>query len=108
MAATAPRPDDPRPLDDREQRLLAEIDDGLARAYPALGPDFGTDLDRQVPPRYRIADRAVAVLAVIVILAFVLPSGWFAVLVLFAAMTAPLLLIPAAQRAARDRDVDGS
>lgn len=106
MATTAPRPDDPRPLDEREQRLLAEIDHGLAQADPALGADFGSDLDRQVPARRLAVDRAVAVLAVAVILAIVLPPGWFAVVVMFATMSAPLLLISAAERAGRDRPPD--
>ncbi|SHJ98166.1 Protein of unknown function [Pseudonocardia thermophila] len=86
MATIDPRPDDePRPLDEREQKLLQEIGEGLAARYPRLET-------RLIPPRSIVVDRVVAALAVLVILAVLLPFAWFAVVLLFAATALPLLL----------------
>ena len=84
--STTPRPDDPRPLSDAEERRLAELGRDLVQDDPRLA-----ELAR-APARRGPLDTGLAAGAVLVILWVLLPSSWFAVVVLFGLMTWPILL----------------
>ncbi|MCF7552876.1 DUF3040 domain-containing protein [Pseudonocardia sp. WMMC193] len=90
MPATAPRPEEP--LNERERRALRRIGEGLAAESPRLS----TALRRG--PLHRAVDDGLALLAVLVIAGLLLPSSWFAVIVIALAMGGPTLIAARLQR----------
>jgi len=89
MSTTSPRPDDPRPLDEEEQRALDRIGRDLAGGSPELHAAL-TAPPR--PARHGLLDDLLALAAALVILGLVLPSAWFAVVIIVLAMGGPVLL----------------
>lgn len=86
MSATAPLPDEPRPLTDRERRILTEIGHELAQDAPKLADALAAP---PRPPRRRPDLEDVAVAVVCLVIAWVvMPADWFAVVVPLAVMVA--------------------
>lgn len=85
---TPPRPNDPRPLSDEEERRLAE----LGRDLVADDPELAKLADERPPAGHSPLDVGLTVGAVLVILWVLLPSSWFSGVLLFALMTWPILL----------------
>lgn len=92
MATPSPRPDDPRPLDPREERILAEISRDLGEEAPEPGAGSAGARTPGPPARH---DRFVAAIAVLVILAVVLPAPWFAGVLVIVVMGGPVMLAAA-------------
>jgi Flp pilus assembly protein TadB len=90
MPDTAPRPEEP--LNERELRELERIGEGLEAESPRLS----TELRRG--PLHRAFDDGLALLAVLVILGVLLPSSWFAVVMIVIAMGGPTLIAARLQR----------
>lgn len=92
MAITPSEPDVPRPLTDREQRILDTIGQDLTLDSPGLGKQLSTRPDKHARRRSGPTDDVICVVAVIVILVMLLPREWLAVAVLLVVMAGPAIL----------------
>lgn len=80
MATTSPGSgsDDARPLSEREHRILGELDEELTEAAPDLAETFATAGAPRTGPAVFTADRVLSAIAILVILAVLLPAEWLA------------------------------
>lgn len=106
MPATSPvpgsQPDEPRPLSDHEQRLLAGLEAGTTREDPALSLRMARTGTRWLDGvSSRTLNAFVQASVVLVLAVAVLPDTWVAWLITLIVVVAPLAVVVSAIRRGR-------
>ncbi|MDN5913902.1 MAG: DUF3040 domain-containing protein [Pseudonocardia sp.] len=94
MPATFPEsgPDDAQPLSDHERRVIGDLESELAESAPDLTDAF-TRADKTLARSAMSgADRVLQAVAVLVVLAVLLPSEWRTVLAVFGVLSGAVAL----------------